>query len=215
MNTETHEIFFETWINDKSEMDLDELPSWELRALAKDLIKKNSDDLLQNLRAPNLEILRNMACASLMLSEGRVTRKYSRKMFGLAFDALENLINAHPNISTELLTTVGVFIGASQAVIAGNTAERHKNFSARINPLSEKNAKASERSERARSIASAIWAADSEHEYRLSDMATEVKDILEREGVQNLPQIERIKEWIKQVAPEYARRPGRGKSPRT
>lgn len=215
MNTDTYENFFETWINEESEIDLTELPSWELRALAKNLIQKNSDDLLHNLRAPSLEILRNMTCASLMLSEDRVTRKYSGKMFGVAFDALENLINTNPQISMELLTTVGVFIGASQAVIVGNTAERHKNFSARINPLAEKNAKASERSERARSLASSIWAVDSKYEYRLSDMATEVKNILEREGVPNLPKIERIKEWIKPVAPEYARRPGRGKSPRT
>ncbi|WP_139211336.1 hypothetical protein [Azotobacter beijerinckii] len=63
--------------------------------------------------------------------------------------------------------------------------------------------------ERAREIATDLWQADTTHEFRLLDMAEHIEDILRREGIEKLPTMARIKEWIKPVAPDYARKGGR------
>lgn len=68
----------------------------------------------------------------------------------------------------------------------------------------------------ARTIAEETWQNDTDHEYRLKDMAGVVEDHLKSKGYTDLPKRERIKEWLKPIAPDYARRPGRErKSPRT
>ncbi|WP_144061666.1 hypothetical protein SF175_10155 [Azotobacter vinelandii DJ] len=56
--------------------------------------------------------------------------------------------------------------------------------------------------ERAREIATDLWQADTTHEFRLLDMAEQIEDILRREGIEKLPTMTRIKEWIKPVAPD-------------
>lgn len=63
--------------------------------------------------------------------------------------------------------------------------------------------------ERARTLASEAWHADADREYRLKDMARLVEDVLKREGCEDLPSLEQIKEWIKPVAPPHAREGGR------
>ncbi|MFC0708522.1 hypothetical protein [Azorhizophilus paspali] len=65
--------------------------------------------------------------------------------------------------------------------------------------------------ERAREIATDLWQADTAHEFRLLDMAEQVYRALAAEGLaDSLPDTtERIKEWIKPVAPDYARKGGR------
>ncbi|PPA02927.1 hypothetical protein C4E44_16790 [Pseudomonas sp. MWU12-2312b] len=67
--------------------------------------------------------------------------------------------------------------------------------------------------ERARVIATELWKADTAKEFRIKDMAKLVTDILKREQVADLPALERIKEWIKPVAPSYASLGGRRKTP--
>ncbi|WP_197471042.1 hypothetical protein [Azotobacter vinelandii] len=44
-------------------------------------------------------------------------------------------------------------------------------------------------------------------------MAEQIEDILRREGIEKLPTMTRIKEWIKPVAPDYARKGGRRRKP--
>lgn len=203
---------FEYWLAKDTE--IEDFPSWELLARAGKIMSSVTSELGEAQNNPSIENLRNMASANLILAEDSDTKKLARMMFIATFIEIEDLIQKKPEISSSLISIAATLTAASQLVICGNALKRHKNFSARINPLAEKNVKASQRSDRACVIASELWAADSENEFRLLEMATQVRDILEREGEQDLPQIERIKEWIKKVAPEYARRPGRGKSPK-
>lgn len=67
--------------------------------------------------------------------------------------------------------------------------------------------------DRAKAIAAEVWQADTANEYRLLDMAKVVKNELEREAFNDLPELNRIKEWLKPVAPEYARKGGRPSKP--
>lgn len=64
--------------------------------------------------------------------------------------------------------------------------------------------------DRARTHALSIWDADdTRQEFTLKDVAKQVENILGREGVTEFPSHERIKYWIRPVAPEYARKGGR------
>jgi len=63
--------------------------------------------------------------------------------------------------------------------------------------------------ERARAIAGDVWQADTAHEYRVSEVAVMVRDTLELEGITDLPAIERVREWIRPIAPPHARLGGR------
>lgn len=64
---------------------------------------------------------------------------------------------------------------------------------------------------RAKSIATELWQADTAQEIRLGDMAERVYRALADEGfAESLPgTAERLKEWIKPAAPDYARKGGR------
>jgi hypothetical protein len=77
--------------------------------------------------------------------------------------------------------------------------------------LKPRNAAKAKVQERAKSIATERWQADATQEIRLGDMADRVYRALAADGfAESLPgTAERIKEWIKPVAPDYARKPGR------
>lgn len=213
MSAEECESLIETWIENEV-ADLSEAPSWESRAAAGNLMKKISKDFKANSASPSMELVQDVAAASLMLAEDSKTKLYALKIFGTTLSKLEELITEKPELSSELLVIAASLVSASHVIITGNTLSRHKNFSSRINPLAEANAKASFKRERACEIAAELWSADTGEEFRLSEMAIQIKDILQREGHEGLPGLDRIKDWIRPVAPEHARRPGRGKSPR-
>lgn len=85
-------------------------------------------------------------------------------------------------------------------------AKAREHFRKTLGPYNTEKTKAKER---AQDIARELWLANTDQEFRLSDMAKLVEDILNREGGAELPRLERIKEWIKPVAPDYARKGGR------
>lgn len=57
-----------------------------------------------------------------------------------------------------------------------------------------------------------LWDADTEKEYKITEMARLVKDAVERDYPGESSGIENIKRLIRSVAPEYARRGGRPKA---
>lgn len=65
--------------------------------------------------------------------------------------------------------------------------------------------------ERAKAIATEQWQTDTAQEIRVGEMADKVYRLLATEGfAESLPDLpERLKEWIKPVAPSYARKGGR------
>ncbi|MNJ72223.1 hypothetical protein D3C77_688490 [compost metagenome] len=66
---------------------------------------------------------------------------------------------------------------------------------------------------RARTLAQEFWSLDEAKEIRSGDMAEKVYRKLVAEGMIDLlpGSAERLKEWIKPVAPEYAKKGGRRK----
>ncbi|WP_131176929.1 hypothetical protein [Phytopseudomonas dryadis] len=81
----------------------------------------------------------------------------------------------------------------------------------RMRGLSEINNLKSAASERAQALAIDLWGSDSSQAIRISEMADKVYRLLVDEGYQAaLPETsERLREWIKPVAPDYARKGGR------
>lgn len=86
----------------------------------------------------------------------------------------------------------------------------------RLSPLAHQNKIKEEAISRAQALAVEMWAADQEQEVRTGEMADMVYRKLIDEGrADQLPGTsERLKEWIKSVAPSYARKGGRRKTPR-
>lgn len=77
--------------------------------------------------------------------------------------------------------------------------------------LDKKNQAKKEARKMAQDIATELWQPDTAQEIRLGDMADRVYRTLAAEGfAESLPgTTERIKEWIRPVAPDYARKGGR------
>ncbi|MFC2970995.1 hypothetical protein ACFOJE_02035 [Azotobacter bryophylli] len=81
----------------------------------------------------------------------------------------------------------------------------------RMRPLAKIHEAKSATIERAQAVATELWQADTAQEIRLGDMADRVYRALAADDfAESLPgSAERIKEWIKPAAPEYARKGGR------
>ncbi|MCY1294560.1 hypothetical protein D9M70_438610 [compost metagenome] len=81
-----------------------------------------------------------------------------------------------------------------------------------LGPLAKLKAEKERAMERAREIAADLWSGEF-RDLRVGDMADRVYRQLSSEGFdESLPGgSERLKEWIKPVAPEHARRGGRPK----
>lgn len=94
-------------------------------------------------------------------------------------------------------------------------SQRVKSEIAKISPLARKNKDKENIIRRACELAQELWRADEEQKVRISDMADIVYSKLAGEGMsEHLPDtIERVKEWLKPVAPSYARKGGRARKP--
>lgn len=87
--------------------------------------------------------------------------------------------------------------------------------SAKLNGLALINQRKAEAKEAARQIARALWQEDTIKQYRIGDMAAMVFRKLHADGMRDaLPDThEGVAVWIKAEAPEYAKKPGRPKTP--
>lgn len=94
----------------------------------------------------------------------------------------------------------------------GDQLQREKRT---MKSLVEHNSAKERVAERARDIAVELWKGDENQEIRIGDMAQHVWSAMVGEGMKDeLPdQAERLKAWIRPVAPEYAKRGGRSKKP--
>jgi len=130
-----------------------------------------------------------------------------------AFLGIDELVRDFPECSDRIEQISGTLLSACYEVVKSCVLADHARQNSTIRPLAKVNAAASAAIapsiDRARTLASEMWQADTDQEYSITAMAKEVLDILKREGFKSLPQIERIKEWIRPVAPSHASKPGR------
>lgn len=139
------------------------------------------------------------------------TQEETLKILNQGLSDLEQLSFELPCLSVRLrLAALALVIGTIQ-IGTFPAGERIGQEKKKIKPiLTHNNAKAAA-VERSQSIATKLWQADTEQEMRLGDMAERVYRALAAEGfTDSLPgTADRIKEWIKPVAPDYARKGGR------
>lgn len=93
------------------------------------------------------------------------------------------------------------------------TLKAHEQQAPKIRPLARQNRMKATVIERARTIAAEFWHADINKEIRIGAMADSVYRALATEGfTESLPDtVERVNEWIKPAAPDYARKGGRSR----
>ncbi|MDR7286372.1 hypothetical protein J2X84_005236 [Pseudomonas corrugata] len=144
------------------------------------------------------------------LEENPATEPGRREALMALLDSIAPLTKTLTDEQREQLTNVIVcFFKLGATLVVPHIVDKKKAeqvFQRSLGPL---NAAKADAQFRARALASEAWQTDTEQEFRLKDMAELVKDVLKREGCENLPSRDQIKEWIKPVAPEYARKAGR------
>lgn len=128
-----------------------------------------------------------------------------------AFLSLDELAKDFPEAAERMRRMVGEILSASYEVMKSNVLAEHARQNATMRPLVRQKAAKDAAITHAQAIATELWQADTAQEIRLGDMAERVYRALAAEGLtDSLPDTaERIKEWIKPVAPDYARKGGR------
>lgn len=136
-------------------------------------------------------------------------REMTAELLGRALVNLTLLLEKHPKSGELLMGCAAGMIFAGLRAVEDLILKSSESELKKARPFLEANRKKSVIVERAKTIASDIWQADTAQEYRVTDMAKLVMDILMREGNADLPSIGRVADWIKPVAPGYARLAGR------
>jgi hypothetical protein len=144
------------------------------------------------------------------LEENPATEPGRREELMELLDSIAPLAKTLTDEQLEQLTKVIVcFFKLGATLVVPHIVDKKKAeqvFQRSLGPL---NAAKAATQNRARTLASEAWQADAEQEYRLSEVAAMVKGSLEHEGFTELPKLPSIKDWIKHVAPAYARKAGR------
>lgn len=127
---------------------------------------------------------------------------------------IEKITEDFPEGAERIKKVVGSLLAAGYEVAKDNVLTAHRRQNATMRPLKKKNAEKIPAVDRAKAIAFEQWEQDTTKVIRISEMADVVYKKLITEGfVELLPgSEERLKEWIKPVAPDYARRGGAPKS---
>jgi hypothetical protein len=127
--------------------------------------------------------------------------------------SLDEIKELWPDVAVHSEFVAFCFTSLAHCLLVDRTIKDHDDQTKKIGSILAINRAKQADIDRARAKAVELWQADAAQEYRITDMAGEVRDILKREGVTDLPAIERVKEWIKPVAPSYARLGGKRKTP--
>lgn len=140
--------------------------------------------------------------------------EHGRDLIKTSFDLFQNLSHQFPQAAEgirEALESVVLAIAYHSNEIATTAIEREV---ATVGALAKRNEAKQQVIARARFLAKQAWAADSNQSIRITEMAHLVKGRLVDEGGDDLPEdLERIKAWIRPVAPSYAKAGGRRKNP--
>lgn len=154
--------------------------------------------------------------------EEQLTRNAAIAVLNLVdcFDALgqrSNLLNT-ALVNAYLLGSYAAYLHGELRLTAPMRQRIAKVFESKSNGqrgLRAINEKRQAPADYAREVASSLWAVDNSKSIRLKDMADLVlQEIFTQENYDFLPEEnkeERIKEWIRPVAPKHARLPGRPK----
>ncbi len=129
----------------------------------------------------------------------------------IAFDMFEAIAGDDEELSYDLRYALTCLLTAA---FNGRTAAVYRQAAIEKAALRGLNAKAEASAAsiaRAQELASELWDRDITRSIRVGDMADHVYACLldEIPNPAQAPELERVRKWIKQVAPAYAKRPGR------
>lgn len=163
--------------------------------------------------APTLGDVVELSAAAGMLGETAEDIRHYITGQMLAVAEAEHIIAVHPELAEKVASMAFQFTAAAASLLRGNIAVRHAGLGKRLAPLAEKNTIKIIAVERAKVIAAELWKADTAKVIRIGGMAEQVYRALAAEGFTDaLPDTaERIKEWVKSAAPDYARKGGRSR----
>jgi hypothetical protein len=153
------------------------------------------------------EVLRSLV----KLPETNMHKTDCETALNVIYANLKELEQQHPDAYLDTLGLVehAALLGwmVAESILLAN----HFDQASRFKPIGGMNAAKASAVERAQAIATELWQADIGQTIRVGDMADRVYRALTDEGLtESLPgTAERLKEWIKPVAPDYARKGGR------
>ncbi len=133
------------------------------------------------------------------------------ELLGRALVNVDQLVSRHPESES-------LIMGAAAGLILGGLRSTEdliyrlcSGEMIKARPFLKANRQNAAAKERAQEIAMQFWQRDAEKSIRIGEMADKVWRALADEDLRDqMPETtERIKEWIKSVAPDYARKPGR------
>ncbi len=198
-------------------MDILDTPAWKAT-------KQNFDEVIEILRSGNttFDEYRKIVILSvgalkggLQADERDLVAKSTASLAEGALYKLEELSLRHPESEADIMFTAFLMANAWSNFAMHSRLAVGAKQKASMGSLIALNAQKGLAKSRALSIAAAQWRLDTDQELRIGDMAERVYRALAAEGfTEALPgTAERIKEWIKPAAPEYARKGGRRRKP--
>ncbi|TCQ87838.1 hypothetical protein [Pseudomonas sp. JUb52] len=133
------------------------------------------------------------------------------KTLQIAFEQFESVADGDEEKDCQLRYALTSLLTAA---LSGRVAAAYKQASVEKAAIRGLNAKAEASGAliaRAQGIASELWEKDTTRSIRVGDMADHVYARLldEAQDAAQAPELDRVRKWIKEVAPDYAKRPGR------
>lgn len=147
------------------------------------------------------------------LLEDKAEAASAREKFSEGISILEEVASDFPEVTDEISGGLQILVMGMFQIVAELVDKKMENEAARMAPLMKVNAEKEALANRARSLASKLWAEDKAQVIRITQMAANVyAELHGRDGLDALPaNQETIKDWIKAVAPSYARKGGKPK----
>ena len=169
------------------------------------------DVTIGSLCPPIIHAIRTLDLLVRDRGEGHPPLDEAERAVTRSFSYLREIGLQHPEASELAFRAAEEMMLAWALTASRMSAEQVMRELATMRPLTEANSAKAAAVDRAQAIAAELWRADTAQEIRLGDMADRVYRALAAEGfTASLPgTAERIKEWIKSAAPDYASKGGR------
>ncbi|KKN97474.1 hypothetical protein LCGC14_0155930 [marine sediment metagenome] len=132
----------------------------------------------------------------------------------LAFLMLEEVESDFPKAAEITRDIMRELLSASYAVVKSTTLAIHERQSGHKRSLVKMHSAHDSKVERAQAIATDLWRSAEYATMRIGSMTEEVYSRMYEEGFAKvLPEKDRVRDWIKPVAPSFARKGGRPPKP--
>lgn len=185
------------------------------RAVYASLPDGTPDDFSEILKTINHDSISLMGRFSVNCCPGGEFQEAGAEALDAALQLLTELREECSGARVKLYSMAHKLISISFTMATAYTIHLHEQQSKHMRPLVQKSRAANSNQEVARKLASDMWAHDAGRQFRTTDMADKVyRAMAKMELEKPLPDtLERVKQWIRPVAPDYAKKGGPSKKP--